>query len=142
MNATAGARRHRLYLKSAQKANYFFFDDFFAAFFFPPAFFFAATGLTSFLVRFSRSAACTPPPNARERHGCRGRAGAGEAGNRKQRGKIKTRGATTGRDRPSESAIHAMTIIEHGSRRFVSVALLQLLALIVSTLIRARLSAH
>src|SRR5205823_1095481 len=42
--------------------------------------------VTSFLARLSRSAACTPPPNARERHGYRGRAGAGEAGYRKQRG--------------------------------------------------------
>src|SRR5438034_1977461 len=99
-------------------------------------------GLTSFLVRFSRSAACTPPPNARERHGCRGRAGADEAGYRKQRGKRKTRGPTAGRDRPSESAIPRDGHHRHGPRRFVSVALLQLLALITSTMIRARLSAH
>jgi hypothetical protein len=100
-NATAGARRCRLHRRSVKETDYFFFEDFFAEdFFLPPAFFFAATEVTSFLFRFSRSAAYAPPPNARERHGSRGRAGAGEAGYRKQRER-EMRGATCRRNRPS-----------------------------------------
>src|SRR5205085_12411469 len=97
--------------------------------------------VTSFLARLSRSAAWTPPPNARERHGYRGRAGAGEAGYRKQREEREMRGATTRRDRPSGSDRPRDDDLRCGPRSFVSVALLQILALINAT-IRARLRAH
>src|SRR4030088_3574739 len=97
--------------------------------------------VTSFLARLSRSAAWTPPPNARERHGYRGRAGAGEAGYRKQSGERKMRGATACRDRPSGSVRPRVDDHRCGRRSSLTVALLQVLALINAT-IRARLRAH
>src|SRR5438034_3050267 len=87
------------------------------------------SGLTSFLARFPRSAACTPPPNARERHGYRGRAGAGEAGYRKQREEREMRGATSRRNRLSGSAMPRADEYRCGPRSSFSVALLQILAL-------------
>src|SRR2546421_64837 len=69
-------------------------------------------------------------------------AGAGEAGYRKQREERKMRGATTRRDRPSGAAMPRDLHHRRGPRSSVSVALRQLLTLIITTTIRARLSAH
>ena len=137
------AQRRRLHRSSVLETDYFFFEDFFAEdFFLPPAFFFAATEVTSFLFRFSRSAACTPPPITRERHGSRGRAGAGEAGYRKQGGEREMRGATRRRHQPSGVMWPCDDLRRRRPCSFVSVSLLQLAALTVASVIRARHGAH